>query len=116
MGRVHIHTQTTASVGWSLPTVAFHFHSLYSLPVAQGRVSPGSAVLCKTVRYQSKHRSLSILGGERQLKFLFLFKILVQKIVLLCTLYDGDDEVINFNVHLYIIIILLNFTKISFFL
>lgn len=76
-------------------------------------MSPVSAVLCKTAQYQSKHRSLSVLGGERQLEFLFLFKILVQKIVLLCTLYD--DDVINFNVQLYIII-LLNYTQISSFL
>lgn len=47
------------------------------------------------------------------MEFLFLFKILEQKIVLLCTLYYNDD-VINFDVQLYIII-LLNYIKISFF-
>lgn len=46
------------------------------------------------------------------MEFLILFKILVQEIVLLCILYDDDGDVINFNVQLYIII-LLNYTKIS---
>lgn len=35
---------------------------------------------CKTAQYHSKHRSLSILESERQLEFLLLFKILVQKL------------------------------------